>query len=104
MAAERVPHLSVPDLLVVGRDQDGRWVAVIGNQGGLPDDCFVLDERGINLGNAIEIEGIRWPKSVTFTSPEREPALGAEYPGATRFCVGEHGRIESIVPASLRRA
>jgi hypothetical protein len=101
MAAERVPHYSVSDLLVVGRDDRGRWVAVLGRQDGLRDDCFVLRERGINLGGAVEIEGVAWPKSLTFSSPEREPGVGVGYPGATRFCVDPSGHIDSIVPGSL---
>jgi hypothetical protein len=98
----RIVHDSGTELLIVGRDPAGRWAAIVGHQGGLPDDCFVLNEQGFNLGSGIAIKGVRFPKSPTFTSPEPDAVSGQAYPGGTRFCVNENGQVETIIPASWR--
>lgn len=85
------------ELLVAGIDADGRWVATLGHQGGLPDDCYFTPEPGTEWGDGIAIGGVLWKKATQF-SAQSVPDVGRDYPGGTRFCLDESGQVTSIIP------
>ena len=84
-------------LLVAGSDADGRWVATLGPQGGLPETCYFTPERGTEWGDAIAIGGVLWEKAPTF-SADPTPAVGSDYPVGTRFCLDTRGQVASVIP------
>ncbi len=81
-------------LLILGRDADGPFVAGFMTQEGLPGDCYVQREAGIERGSHIEFGGILWRKA---------PSLGASigfgepYPPDTRFCLDAEGMIHRVI-------
>ena len=81
-------------LLILGRDADGPFVAGFMTQDGLPPDCYVQRERGVERGSHIEIDGILRRKA---------PSLGASigfgepYPPGSRFCLGGNGMIDRVI-------
>jgi hypothetical protein len=81
------------DVLIVGVDGLGRWVATLNNQEGTPDGCHVLLGRSFERGSWIENEGILWPKSGSFASDTSVPPLGEPYPGGARLCVNERAEV-----------
>ena len=83
------------DLVILGSDAAGPFVATFPNQGGLPDDCYVENDVGIDRGSHIEILGVMWRKA-----PGLEGAVpfGVEYPPGSRFCFNERGMIADIIP------
>jgi hypothetical protein len=92
-----IKHHGTAELLVRGSDANGAWVATIGTQGGLPDDCYVLNEDGIEMGDGIEIAGVRWPKAPGFAF-QPLPPLGTGYVSGSRFCIDTTAHVTSIVP------
>jgi len=90
------PHSWSGDLVILGSDADGLFVASFMPQGGLADDCYVENEAGIDRGAHIETRGILWRKSPTFAAAD--PVLAnVAYPAGTRFCFDESGEITSTV-------
>ncbi len=82
-------------LVVLGTDASGPFLATFQTQGGLPDDCFVENDAGMDQGSHVEIHGVLWRKARALQGAV--PA-GVAYPSGTRFCFDEHGRIAGIVP------
>ena len=82
------------DLVVIGADAQGPFVASFMTQGGLPDDCYVENDPGVDRGSHVEILGILWRKSPGFAATIPD---GTGYTPGTRFCFDEHGRVASIV-------
>jgi hypothetical protein len=87
-------HACCVDLVVIGADAEGPFVATFPTQGGLPDDCYVENDPGIDRGSHIEILGVLWRKSpgLAATIP-----YGTGYTPGTRFCFDEHGRVTRTV-------
>jgi len=83
-------------LLVVGSDADGRWVATLGTQGGLPDTCYFTPEVGTDWGDGIAIGGVMWEKAPGF-SADPTPTVGRDYPGGTRFCLNTRGEVSTVI-------
>ncbi|HSI98800.1 MAG TPA: hypothetical protein VLA59_00265 [Patescibacteria group bacterium] len=90
------PHGWSGELVIIGIDEAGQFVASFARQGGLPDDCYVENEMGIDRGDHIETRGILWRKAASFT-PAEAVRRDASYPSGTRFCFTEHGEISSTV-------
>ncbi len=61
------PHGWSGELIVLGSDADGPFVSSFTRQAGLPDDCYVENEVGVDRGAHIEIRGILWAKGSGFT-------------------------------------
>jgi hypothetical protein len=86
----------VPQLLVAGQDDQGTYIMLIGGLPWLPEDCrFTIGRGGREWGDAIETEGLLWPKSPLFSLSSL--SVGTEYPKDVQFCLDEQARIESFV-------
>lgn len=85
-----------PLMLVEGADAAGPWWAIVGHQDGMPADCFVMNERGFDYGDAVAIAGVRWPKAPGF-QPAATPAFAQPYPHGARFCLDSHAQVTSLV-------
>jgi hypothetical protein len=85
------------ELLVAGSDANGRWVATLGPQGGLPRDCYFTPERGTEWGDGIAIGGVLFGKAPGFSS-QPTPQVGIDYPAGTRFCFNGDGQVASVIP------
>ena len=85
------------NLLLAGSDSNGRWIATLGHQDGLPKDCYFSPERGTEWGEGIAIAGVLFPKApgLSFGS---EPMVGSDYPIGTRFCFNVDGQVASVIP------
>ncbi len=84
-------------LFVAGADQDGTYVLLVGGQEGLPEDCpYALRYGGLDWGDAVESQGLLWPKAAGFTGIPDQPDVGADYPGNAGFCLDDHGRVTSV--------
>lgn len=85
---------------VLGSDANGSFVAIFSHQDGLPDDCHIpgIGVVGIERGDFIEINNVLWRKSPSFEAAMALPAVGREYPSATRFCFDDQAEVASIVP------
>lgn len=90
------PHEWSGELVVLGSDADGMFVASFLPQDGLPDDCYVENEVGIDRGAHIEVRGVLWRKAPSFAAAE-PVAPGHRYPAGTRFCFDDTGEITSTV-------
>jgi hypothetical protein len=88
-------HSCCFDLVIVGTDADGPFMATFPTQGGLPDNCYVENDIGIDRGSHVEILGILWRKAPGFAG---SVPYGVRYAVGTRFCFDEQGRIGSTVP------
>jgi hypothetical protein len=88
------------DLVVIGSDAEGRFVLTFPLQADLPPDCYRENGVGIERGAHIELWGILLEKAPGFSSPV-ETAIGAEYPGGTRFCLNDHGLVTSVIGADV---
>jgi len=86
-----------PAILVVGSDDRGGWVAVVGHQDGTPDGCHVLNQLGYDLGESIAIAGVRWKKAPGFHTSLQTPSFGSPYPEGARFCLDEHAQVAEII-------
>ena len=86
-----------PAILVVGTDDRGGWVAVVGHQNGTPDDCHVLNQLGYDLGDSIAIGGVRWKKAPGFHSSLETPPFGLPYDQGARFCLDERAQVAEIL-------
>jgi hypothetical protein len=64
-------------------------------QGGLPDNCYVENDPGVDRGAFVEILGILWRKAPGFVATVPS---GVPYPTGTRFCFDATGRIGGTVP------
>jgi hypothetical protein len=84
------------ELVVLGWDAEGPFVAGYMRQGGLPGDCYVENDMGIDRGVSIQIRGVLWPKSSRFDPAEPVPP-NTTYPSGTRFCFDTAGEIASTV-------
>jgi len=85
---------------VMGRDAAGPFVASFAGQVGLPETCHIIPVAGpgIERGAYIEVQGVLWSKAPGFATTVPTPGLGAEWPGAARFCFDELARITTVVP------
>jgi hypothetical protein len=86
-----------PSILVLGRDDRGEWVAVIGHQDGTPEGCHVLNQVGYDLFDSIAIGGVRWRKAPGFHAAIRVPPLGQPYDPGSRFCLDEKAQVTEVV-------
>lgn len=84
------------ELIILGGDADGMFVAAFMRHDGLPESCYVENEVGVERGEHIETRGVLWPKSPTFQTAEAV-APDTRYPAGTRFCFDRTGRIVSTV-------
>ena len=84
-------------LFVAGTDQDGTYVLLVGSQDGLPADCaYALRYGGREWGDAVESQGLLWPKAEAFTGLAVQPGVGAEYPGNAGFCLDDRGQVTAV--------
>jgi hypothetical protein len=90
------PHDWSGELVILGSDAEGLFVASFMPQGGLPDDCYVENQVGIDRGPYVETRGVLWRKAPSFAAAELVPADQA-YPAGTRFCFDATGQITSTV-------
>lgn len=90
------PHNWSGELVILGSDAEGMFVASFLPQGGLPDDCYVENEVGIDRGPYIEIRGVLWRKAPSFVAAE-PVTPDRRYPAGTRFCFDESGEITSTI-------
>jgi hypothetical protein len=81
-------------LLILGRDDVGPFVAGFMAQDGLPPDCYVQRDPGVERGSHVEIAGILWRKAPGFTASIE---FGEPYPPGSRFCLDERGLIDGVV-------
>jgi len=88
-------HPCCGELLILGSDAAGRFMASFLPQGGLPEDCDVENDPGVDRGASVEILGILWRKAPGFVATVPS---GAPYPAGTRFCFDATGRIGGTVP------
>lgn len=87
-------------LFVAGQDKDGAFVLLIGGQQGLPADCpYSLRYGGREWGDAIESQGFAWHKAGSFAGLADNPAVGAEYPGNTLFCLDADAEVTAALQA-----
>ena len=87
-------HGCCGELLVLGTDVHGAFMASFRTQDGLPDDCYVERAPGIDRGSHVEINGVLWRKASGFADTV---SFGTPYPPAARFCFDERGRVTSVV-------
>ncbi len=85
------------ELVVLGSDAAGPFLAGFTTQDGLPSGCYVENARGIDRGGFIEVRGILWQKSAAIEDPVG-PGTGRAYPSGTRFCLDETAAIWAVVP------
>ena len=88
-------HACCFDLVILGSDAAGSFVAIFPNQGGLPEDCYVENDVGIDRGSHIEILGVMWRKAPGL---QGVVPFGVAYPSGSRFCFNERGMIAGLVP------
>jgi hypothetical protein len=81
-------------LLVLGRDANGPFVAGFTTQDGLPADCYVQREPGVERGSYVEFGGVLWRKA---PSLEASIGFGEPYPPGSRFCLDSEGRIDRVI-------
>ena len=86
------------DIVIVGHDARGGFVAGYMRQDGLPPNCFVDNTPGIERGDYIELHEFLWSKTHNF-SPAQTASANSEYPGGTRFCFNDSGQIWGTVGA-----
>ena len=86
-----------PAILVVGTDDRGGWVAVVGHQDGTPDGCHVLNQLGYDLGDSIAIGGVSWKKAPGFHTSLQTPSFGLPYDQGARFCLDETAQVAEIL-------
>lgn len=85
-------------LLVVGHDGRGWYVVVAGSQEGLPAECrWAIGNGGREWGDAVEIEGLLWPRSAAFSTTVGTAPIAGTYPTAVRFCLNERGQLSTAV-------
>ena len=82
------------ELIVIGSDSRGPFVAAFATQEGMPPDCYVENARGVDRGRHVEIGGLLWKKVPRF---EGFVPPGSPYPDGSRFCLDEGGRVASVV-------
>lgn len=90
------PHDWSGKLIVLGSDAEGLFVASFMPQGGLPAECYVENEVGIDRGTYIETRGVLWRKALAFAAAEIV-LPDQRYPAGTRFCFNEAAEITSTV-------
>jgi hypothetical protein len=84
------------DIVIIGHDIRGGFVAGYTRQDGLPSNCYFDDMPGIDRGGYVELRDVLWSKTSDF-SPAVAVAAGAAYPAGTRFCFNESGLIWATV-------
>lgn len=84
------------DLVIIGSDADGMFVATFMRQDGLPDTCYVENELGVDRGTHVETRGILWSKSPAFQAAEAI-VPDTQYLAGTRLCFDRSGHITSTV-------
>ena len=84
------------DLVIIGSDGTGPFLASFPTQAGLPANCYRANTTGIERGTHIEIEGVLWAKAPSFAAAAA-PESGLAYPGGTRFCFNDGGLITSVI-------
>ena len=80
------------ELVIIGSDAQGNFVASFPLQGGLPPDCYRENAVGIERGDYIEAEGVLWAKAPDFTSLV-QPAVGPKTASARASASTERGQI-----------
>jgi hypothetical protein len=90
------PHDWSGELVILASDAEGMFVASFLPQEGLPHDCYVDNEVGIDRGSYIEIRGVLWRKAPSFLAAE-PVTPDRRYPAGTRFCFDDSGEITSTV-------
>lgn len=89
---------STTTLFVAGVDGKGEYVLLIGGQEGLPENCpYALRYGGREWGDAVEAQGLLWPKANGFTALNgSSPGVGEAYPGNAGFCLDDQARVTSV--------
>ena len=82
------------DLVVLGNDADGKFLVTFRLVEGLPLDCHVGYDFGVDRGSHIELFGVLWRKAPGF---QDAVPVDTEYMLGTRFCFDTHGRVASFV-------
>lgn len=98
LAGRRLINGGTGDIVIIGHDDRGAFVAGYMRQDGLPSNCFVDNAPGVDRGDYIELRDILWSKASYFSSAVAVQADHA-YPGGTRFCFNEMGLIWATVAA-----
>jgi hypothetical protein len=83
-------------LVILGHDELGGFIATYQIQQGLPSDCFVDGSEGIDRGDYVELHGVLWKKTYRFKSSS-DTHVDHSYPLGTRFCYDARGFISGIV-------
>ena len=92
-------------LFVAGTDTEGTFVALVGSQDGLPDECpFAVRYGGREWVDAIESQGVLWQKAPGFERPGFEsevnlPAGGDPYPDNAVLCLDGDARVSRVMLA-----
>lgn len=84
------------ELVILGSDAEGLFVASFMTQDGLPDDCYVENQVGIDRGSHIESRGVLWRKAPSFEAAEAV-LPDHTYAAGTRFCFDHSGEITSAI-------
>src|SRR5690242_13685109 len=66
LIGRRLINSALGDVVVIGHDTNGPFLAAFTNQDGLPGNCYVDDAQGIDRGAYIELRGILWTKATQF--------------------------------------
>jgi hypothetical protein len=90
------PHGWDGELVVLGQDQAGDFVASFSTQADMPADCYVENSKGVDRGAYVQLRGVLWRKASGFQSAT-QPPNGAAFPGGTRFCLDDQGLITNAV-------
>jgi hypothetical protein len=87
----------VNTLFVAGRDAQGEYVLLVGDQDGLPDGCaYALRYGGRDWGDSIEAQGLLWPKAPGFDDSAAAVQSGQAYPTNAGFCVDDQASVTSV--------
>jgi hypothetical protein len=85
-------------LFLSATDADGTFVWLIGTPEGVPTDCKHVVRYGAReWGDAIESQGVLWPKAANFASTIPIPAVGETYPSAAFLCLDDHAQATSVM-------
>ena len=90
---------------MAGTDAEGSFVALVGSQDGLPDECpFAVRYGGREWVDSIESQGVVWQKAPGFERPGFEsevnlPAAGDPYPDNAILCLDGDARVTRVMLA-----
>jgi hypothetical protein len=85
------------NLMIVGSDTRGRFVALLGHLDRLPSGCHFSRTAGKEYGVFVELGGVLFLKDAEFTSIPGV-RMGDPYPPGTQFCFADNGRLTGAYP------